>query len=145
MKSYNVNCIKKDTLILTGKGDSPFWDNATILTDFVSAWDSEPVKKIEFKALHDSANLFFCFKVYDNEVHIDAKDDSVNSIGNSDRVELFFRTDAISFPPYFPSTSSSCPNARYKLRSGLYPVFSKCSTASSTPITVVLSSSAPRP
>lgn len=39
MKNYNVNYIKKDTLNLTGKGKSPLWNNAEILTDFISAWD----------------------------------------------------------------------------------------------------------
>ncbi|MBP8793710.1 MAG: endoxylanase [Lutibacter sp.] len=100
MKSFNVNCIKKNALTISGKGDCPVWENATILTDFVSAWDIAPVKKIEFKTLYDSEYLFFCFKVYDNEVHIAKKDDSVDSIGNSDRVELFFRADA-NLNPYY--------------------------------------------
>ena len=100
MKNYDVNPIEDDKLILNGKGDNELWNNAEILTDFVSAWDKEPVKKIEFRALWDSKNLFFCFNVYDNKVHLDIKDDSVNSIGNSDRVELFFRTDELLNPYY---------------------------------------------
>lgn len=100
MKNYNVNCIEKDKLILTGKGDNLLWGKAEVLTDFISAWDTEIPKKIEFKALYDAENLFFYFKVYDHEVHVDKKDDSIESIGNSDRVELFFRTDAALNPYY---------------------------------------------
>jgi len=100
MKTYNVNFNKNAQLKITGKADDPLWENAEVLTDFISAWDKEPVKKIEFKSVWDAENLFFCFKVYDNEVHIDKKDDSADSIGNSDRVELFFRTDA-NLNPYY--------------------------------------------
>ena len=89
MKNYKVNKIQ-EKIIVTGKSESKLWDNAEILTDFVSAWDTEPVKKIEFKALWNSENLFFSFKVYDGEVHINNTDNTVESIGESDRVELFF-------------------------------------------------------
>lgn len=100
MKNYNVNCIEMESLILTGKGDDPLWQKAELLTDFVSPWDNEKIEKIEFKALWDSKNLFFCFTVFDNVIHIDKTDNSFGSIGNSDRVELFFRTSA-SLNPYY--------------------------------------------
>jgi hypothetical protein len=44
--------------------------------------------------------LFFCFKVNDPEVHIDSRDNTVASINDSDRVELFFRSDK-SLNPYY--------------------------------------------
>lgn len=100
MKKYNVNCIKKDTLTITGNGDHSLWDKAEVLTDFVSPWDNKKPDKIEFRALWDTKNIFFCFTVFDRILHIDEKDDSVDSIGNSDRVELFFRTDE-SLNPYY--------------------------------------------
>jgi Carbohydrate family 9 binding domain-like len=95
-----VNFIKKNALVTNGKGSHSLWNTATTVTDFVSAWDNKEPEKIEFKALWDSENLYFCFKVYDNSVHIDKSDDSIDSIGNSDRVELFFRTDQ-SLNPYY--------------------------------------------
>lgn len=100
MKNYNVNLINKDKLTLTGKGEDTLWDKADILTDFVSPWVNEKHKKIEFKALWDTTLLFFCFVVYDNKIHINMKDDSIDSIGNSDRVELFFRSDKFLNPYY---------------------------------------------
>lgn len=42
----------------------------------------------------------FLFYGFDTKLHIDEKDDSVDSIRNSDRVELFFRTDE-SLNPYY--------------------------------------------
>jgi len=100
MKKYNVNYIENNKLDLTGKGEDALWQKAEILNDFVSAWDKKEPAKIEFKALWDAEKLYFNFKVFDNKVHINQQDDGVESIGNSDRVELFFRTDA-SLNPYY--------------------------------------------
>lgn len=98
--TYEVHLITSEQLQITGKGDSAAWKNAIVLTNFTSPWDSKTPSKIEFKALWDAQNLFFCFTVYDNKIHIDKKDDSVVSIGNSDRVELFFRPDSTLNPYY---------------------------------------------
>lgn len=98
--TYEVQRIAKDQLQITGKGESAFWEEAEALSNFISPWDSETPSKIEFKALWDENHLYFCFTVYDTETHIDKKDDTVVSIGNSDRVELFFRPDS-SLNPYY--------------------------------------------
>lgn len=99
-KKYAVNKIESSSLKITGKGNQEPWRNATVLSDFISPWSNDPFSKIEFRALWDTENLFFCFKVYDNEIHIDNKDDSLDSIGNSDRVELFFRKN-VELSPYY--------------------------------------------
>ena len=77
-----------------------FWEKANCLTDFCSPWKTDSFSKIEFKALHDSENFYFSFRVFDNDIYIDQKDNSFASIGNSDRVELFFRTNE-SLNPYY--------------------------------------------
>jgi len=100
MKNYNVNRIEKNILQINGLGDNPFWEKAEILTDFVSPWDEINPDKIEFKALWDTENIYFCYTVHDTTVHIDGQDDSVDSIGESDRVEIFFRTDE-ELDPYY--------------------------------------------
>ena len=99
-KTYKVNLIKKDQLIITGKGDNLLWNEASVLTDFVSPWDTEKPSKIEFRALWDGEKLFFCFTVFDSMVHIEKKDVGFENILNSDRVELFFRTHE-SLNPYY--------------------------------------------
>lgn len=97
---YKVNLIQKSELKITGKGESAIWKQAEVLTSFISPWDSTEPSKIEFRALWDGMDFFFCFTVFDTQIHIVKTDDSIDSINNSDRVELFFRPDA-SLDPYY--------------------------------------------
>lgn len=99
-KTYKVNRIKENQLIITGMGDNKLWEKANIITEFISPWDIIDPSPTEFKALWDSNFLFFCFKVNDKSIHIENKDDSSQSIGASDRVELFFRPDETLNPYY---------------------------------------------
>jgi hypothetical protein len=97
---YKVNLIEKAELKINGKGEGAAWNKAEVLTQFLSPWDTAEPSKIEFRALWDGVNFFFCFTVFDSKIHIDTKNDSVDSINNSDRVELFFRPDD-SLNPYY--------------------------------------------
>ncbi|HEY1194012.1 carbohydrate-binding family 9-like protein [Flavobacterium sp.] len=100
MKEYHVTLIdenqKNECKIL----NPVFWEKAHCLTDFSSPWNNNPVLKIEFRALWDKKNFYFKFRVFDTDVYIDEKDDSVESICNSDRVELFFRSND-KLDPYY--------------------------------------------
>ncbi|MBZ4037523.1 carbohydrate-binding family 9-like protein [Flavobacterium sp. 17A] len=100
MKNYEVNSVEKGTLQINGFGDHPLWEKAAVLTDFISPWENHEPKKIELRALWDSENVFFYYKVWDNEVYIDKTDDTAESIANSDRVEIFLRKDA-DLSPYY--------------------------------------------
>lgn len=100
LKSYNVVKIDNNQLEINGKGNNPLWKKGMELTDFSSPWDDAPVKKIAFKALWDDENLYCCFEVADAEVYIDTTDNTKSSINNSDRVELFFRSDS-QLNPYY--------------------------------------------
>lgn len=100
LKEYQVILIDKNQ-----KNNDPvftpfFWEKANCLTDFCSPWKTDSFSKIEFKALHDSENFYFNFRVFDTDIYVDQKDNSFASIGNSDRVELFFRTNE-SLNPYY--------------------------------------------
>ncbi|URC10840.1 sugar-binding protein [Flavobacterium sp. B183] len=100
MKEYQVVLQDKSQEKEEQNSTVPFWENANCLTDFCSPWKSDPLLKIEFRALWDLENFFFNFRVFDTGIYIDQKDDSFDSIGNSDRVELFFRTNE-SLDPYY--------------------------------------------
>lgn len=100
MKEYQVALIEKNQLTNAGILNSDLWENANCLTDFSSPWKTESFSKIEFRALWDLEFLYFNFRVFDTDIYIDRKDDSVESIGNSDRVELFFRADNTLNPYY---------------------------------------------
>jgi hypothetical protein len=100
IKEYEVNLIEKKQLNISGNGDDTLWDSAMILTDFCSPWGTEKGLEITFKALWDREKLFFNFTVLDTEIHIEKLHESFESIGNSDRVELFFRPDDTLNPYY---------------------------------------------
>jgi hypothetical protein len=99
-KEYEVKLIEKKQLLISGKGDDPLWDTAMVLTDFCSPWNDDKQSDIIFKALWDRENLFFNFTVLDTVIHLEKRDESHESIGNSDRVELFFRPDNTMNPYY---------------------------------------------
>lgn len=101
MKTYNVNSLGDLDLPLNGKVDHELWSKAEVLTDFVSPWDcDQEAKNIEFRALSNENKLFVSFKVYDKEIHTNNNDDSNCSINNSDRVELFLRSNK-NLNPYY--------------------------------------------
>ena len=76
------NLIEKNQLNISGKGDDVLWNQAAILDNFVSPWNTAKKSEIIFKALWDREHLFFNFTVFDTEIHIEKKDASVESIGN---------------------------------------------------------------
>jgi len=96
LKEYQVNFIEKKSQDF----DKAFWEEANCLTDFCSPWNQSEISKIELRVLYDLENLYFKFTVFDPDIYIDVKDESFESIGNSDRVELFFRTNR-ELNPYY--------------------------------------------
>ena len=100
MNTYKVNLIQEENVILLEKENYAIWNKANSLTNFTSPWDKEPIKKIEFKAIHNHEKIFFQFKVDDFQTHIHPSENKNDSINNSDRVELFFRSDT-SLNPYY--------------------------------------------
>ncbi|UOB16049.1 sugar-binding protein [Abyssalbus ytuae] len=99
-KIYIVNKILKEQLIINNKGNDLLWKQANVIKDFCSPWDSKDIERIEFRALWDENKLFFCFKVYDVEIHVHESNNINDSINHSDRVELFFRSND-SMNPYY--------------------------------------------
>ncbi|MBL0737068.1 endoxylanase [Flavobacterium sp. GN10] len=100
MKEYRVQIIDKNQKNTIEILDPLFWKKADCLTDFSSPWNNDPILRIEFRALWDQENFYFNFRVFDIDVYIDQKDNSVDSICNSDRVELFFRSND-QLNPYY--------------------------------------------
>ncbi|PKQ44404.1 sugar-binding protein [Confluentibacter flavum] len=97
---YIIKRIGKGLLNIKEEGLSVIWETAHELVDFTSPWNSQKVDKIVFRSLWDTETLFFNFEVEDPEVYIDTTNDTIESINNSDRVELFFRSDN-SLNPYY--------------------------------------------
>jgi len=100
MKTYKVNLIDSNLMEINGKANHHLWEKAVALKDFSSPWQSETIENIEFRALHDGKNLFVSYKVDDSSLHIDRTDSTKKSVDNSDRVELFLRSDN-RLDPYY--------------------------------------------
>jgi hypothetical protein len=100
LKEYEVKLIGVNQLQISGKGDDLLWDSTQALTDFCSPWKDEKQSEIKFKALWDREYLFFSFTVFDTAIHIEKTGARLQAIGNSDRVELFFRSDSTMNPYY---------------------------------------------
>lgn len=99
-KEYSAVRISDNQLNINGKVNHSAWKKAKGLIDFCSPWDDEEVRKIEFKALWDASFLYCSFKVQDAEVYINKTDNIRDSINDSDRVELFLRSNK-NLDPYY--------------------------------------------
>ncbi|WP_299664587.1 carbohydrate-binding family 9-like protein [uncultured Polaribacter sp.] len=100
MNTYKVKNVNNKNVQITGDDKNIIWKTANSLTNFSCPWNNRPINKTEFKAIHNSENIFFQFKVDDPQTYIHSSANKNESINNSDRVELFFRSDA-SLNPYY--------------------------------------------
>ena len=100
MKQYHVRNIQENEIIITGKGDSPLWENAIPLTDFAYPWENEITHSVTFSALHNKDWLYCLFTVRDKDVKIFRVNDDKSEVIKSDRVEIFFRQDDRLSPYY---------------------------------------------
>ncbi len=99
-KTYSVNKIHGEEIIITGKGDSPLWKKATELSDFIYPWENEKAPFTSFKALHSKDWLYCLFKVKDEKINVYVNSNEKSETLYSDRVEIFFRKD-IKMLPYY--------------------------------------------
>ena len=99
-KTYKVKKIKAAELVITGKGDSPLWKNATELTDFIYPWEKVTPSFTSFKALHSKDWLYCLYQVKDDHINVLVKTNEKLEVLSSDRVEIFFRKDDQMLPYY---------------------------------------------
>jgi hypothetical protein len=70
-----------------------FWKKASVLTSFIFPWNSDAPPNLLFRALHDSRHLYFRFDVIDSSIIVSKESRDKMVVLNSDRVEIFFRSD----------------------------------------------------
>ena len=109
-KIYRVNKINAEDLVINGKGDNLIWNKAVCNNDFDYHWEKESPLETEFRALYSNTHLYFHYRVFDKEIHIDNNDNLVEGVNNSDRVEIFFRTDK-NLNPYYCLEIDPSPRA----------------------------------
>ena len=100
IKTYKVH--RTDTPVdITGKGTAKQWENVKALTDFVYPWRNQEAPWTEFKAMWDDNQLYFRYRVKDNEIITPERGMGEKDVINSDRVEIFFKADD-EMNPYYP-------------------------------------------
>jgi hypothetical protein len=85
---------------VTGRGSSPAWQQASILTDFSYPWEAARPTLTCFKAVHGEHWVYFLFEVDDPRTHVEAVTNDKREVIDSSRVEIFFRKDD-QLTPYY--------------------------------------------
>jgi len=99
-KTYTVENIKNEEVIVTGKGDSKHWKKASNLTDFTYPWENKKSNTTSFKALHNQAWFYCLFEVKDPDIKVYIDKNDKLEVVNSDRVEIFLRKNEQMTPYY---------------------------------------------
>lgn len=101
MKTFQVNNIGKGILFGRKMNHDPFWKGSNVLTSFSSPWTDAPVPAIIFRAVHDTRYFYFRFDVIDTDIIASRKHlKNKMAVLESDRVEIFFRSDR-NMKPYY--------------------------------------------
>ncbi len=99
-KVYHVKTIQDKELIVSGKGDSPLWKQASELSDFTYPWENEQPPHTLFRALHNKDWLYCLYDVKDDNINVYVNTNDKSEVVHSDRVEIFFRKDDRMSPYY---------------------------------------------
>jgi hypothetical protein len=76
------------------------WDDALALTDFSYPWSAHPSPVMSFRALWDDDLFYFRFDVETPRALTFVQDNNKMEVVDSDRVEIFFRSDERLNPYY---------------------------------------------
>jgi hypothetical protein len=98
-KHYQVGKIDRP-LELSGLGNDPLWETAHVLTDFTYPWQQMSAPPTVFRALWDGEWLYFLYHATDETVIHRQEGMGERDAANSDRVEIFFKSDD-SMNPYY--------------------------------------------
>ncbi len=77
-----------------------FWAKSPALTSFIYPWEKESPPATIFRALHDTKYFFFRFDVIDTEILVNKDSNNKLAVLDSDRVEIFFKSDDEMNPYY---------------------------------------------
>jgi hypothetical protein len=100
MQNYDVHKIKRGFFSRKKMNQDVFWKKSETLTSFVFPWDKETPPATVFRSLHDTKYFYFRFDVIDTDIHVNKETNDKMAVLNSDRVEIFFRSDKEMNPYY---------------------------------------------
>jgi hypothetical protein len=93
MEIYKVQNIKKSLFSRKKMNNDAFWQNSTALTSFILPWNNEAPPTTIFRALADTKRFYFRFDVIDTNIIVSKDKSGKMAVLDSDRVEIFFRSD----------------------------------------------------
>ncbi len=92
-KVYDIAYVPDAKIKIDGRLDEPAWDNANLLSDFTFPWTDAVAPTTHFRAIVDDKNLYFCYRVWDDDiVLVEPYEKPSDSIGE-DRVEIVLSCD----------------------------------------------------
>jgi hypothetical protein len=92
-QTYRVFWVPSANIVLDGRADEPAWSNAMVEKGFVFPWKQAVAPPTEFRALCDEANLYFTFRIRDDDiVTLERLRDEQEAVFE-DRVEMYFGLD----------------------------------------------------
>ena len=83
---------------IDGIGEASIWPTANLLTQFTCPWNDGTPPPTHFKALFDNTHFYFLYQAADP--NISKKATTTRPVVDSDRVEIFFKTDD-NLNPYY--------------------------------------------
>jgi hypothetical protein len=99
IKTYAVKRTDRP-LQLTGRGTDAAWRDATEVTGFTYPWRDDQPPATRFKALWDDEHFYFLYRAADTEIIAKTANGGERDVVNSDRVEIFFKSDDRMDPYY---------------------------------------------
>jgi hypothetical protein len=92
-QTYPVRYLSAAKIRIDGRADEPEWSQAQVEKGFFFPWKKSPAPATEFRALCDDANLYFSFRIHDDDVFVlDKFCDKMDAVFE-DRAELYFSPD----------------------------------------------------
>lgn len=85
---------------LSGKGTDQAWATAAELTDFSFPWRTDTPPPTTFRALWDDTHFYFLYRASDPEIIVKQEGLGERDVVQSDRVEIFFKSDDRMDPYY---------------------------------------------
>jgi hypothetical protein len=92
-KTYRVRYLTEGEIRLDSRGGDARWALANVEKGFFFPWKQVSAPPTEFSALCDAANLYFLFRVHDEDIVVLDSLTSKQEVILEDRVELFFSMD----------------------------------------------------
>ncbi len=90
---YNIAYMPEPNIEIDGRLDESAWEKANLLSDFTFPWTDAIAPATHFRAIVDDQNLYFSYRVWDDDiVLVEPYEKQSDSMGE-DRVEIVLSRD----------------------------------------------------